>query len=135
MAVATTPLGMAEHWDFILDTYENKECTHTKHNKTLDASGHVIDETETDYTIYGAISPIHNDVVIKSAGLFQFGDLTAYFLITDDVEVGEAVSETETRYDTITYNGVVYTVNQKTHTATDDGVDIISKYILRKIAA
>ena len=131
---ASTPLDLYNHLSQIINGYFGKECTHTKISKTLDLNGNVIDESETTTTIYGAVSPVKAEAVLESAGAMIFGDLVAYFLSEEGVLVGTQTNSTEARYDTITYEGNVYTVENKRATAYDAGVAVVDKFVLRKVA-
>jgi len=118
----------------MLNEYLGKECIHIKATKTLDLNGGIISESQTETTIYAAISPVSAKAVDESAGTIQYGDLVFYALSEEGVIVGTQTSTTETRYDMIEYEGVMYTVVQKSKTAYDAGVAVVSKYILRKVA-
>lgn len=133
-APATVPKGIKTHWEQILREYEAKTCTHIQITKTTDSNGLVIDEAQTESTIYGIISAINGDAVNESAGLLQYGDVTAHFMSDVGVIVGEQITETSIRLDYIEHEGVLYTVNQRTTTVYDAGVSILSKFILRKVA-
>lgn len=133
-APATVTKGIKTHWEQILREYEGKTCTHIQIVKTTDSNGLVISETETESTIYGIISAVNENAVQESAGLLQYGDVTAHFMNDVDVIVGEEVTETLIRLDHIKHEGVVYSVNQRVQTVFDGEVAILSKYVLRKIA-
>lgn len=133
-APATVPKGIKTHWEQILREYEAKTCTHIQITKTTDSNGLVIDESQTESTIYGIISAINEDAIDKSMGILQYGDLVAHFMSDIDVIVGEQVTETSIRLDHIKHEGVLYTVNQRTTMVYDAGVSILSKFILRKVA-
>lgn len=131
---ATIPLNLKYHWTNIINKYKGRECTHTKITKITDPNGQIIDESETNTTIYGVISPVQQKTINESAGLIQSGDLIAYFLDDEGVIVGEQVTDDSIRFDYIKYEGILYVVNQLQITAYDDGVAIVSSYILRKVA-
>lgn len=131
---ASTSIDLYNVWTDILNTYLGKSCVHTKISKTLDLNGNVIDESETSTTIYGAVSPVKAEAVLESAGAMIFGDLVAYFMTEEGVLVGTQTNSTEARHDTITYEGNVYTVENKRATAYDAGVAVVDKFVLRKVA-
>jgi hypothetical protein len=131
---ASTSLDLYNVWSDILNTYLGQACTHIKVTKVLDPNGNVIDESQTETTIYAAISPVSKDVVLESAGVLQYGDLTFYALNDAGVIVGTQTSATGVRYDMIEYKSVMYTVVQQSKTAYDDGVAVVSRYVLRKVA-
>lgn len=132
--VAEIPLNLKYHWERILNKYMGKECTHIKVTKTLDPNGGVIDESQTETTIYGAISPVSEDAVRESVGTLQYGDLVAYYLSEEEVLVGTQTGASEARYDLISYEGILYYVEKRTKIGYDDGTAVVSKYILRKVA-
>ena len=127
-------LDLYNHWSRILNNYIGKACNHIKATKSIDPNGNVINESQTETTIYGAVSPVSEDTVLKSAGDIQFGDLTAYFLDEEGVLVGTQSTASSTRYDMIEYEGLMYTVVNKRATVYDDEVAVVSKYSLRKVA-
>lgn len=131
---ATIPFNLKYHWENILNKYAGKECTHIKVTKTLDPNGIPIDELEVETTVYGAISPVREEAVLESAGTLLYGDLVAYFLAEEDVIVGTQTAAGEARYDLIMHEGILYTVEKRLKTAYDDGVAVVSKFILRKVA-
>lgn len=134
-APATVTKGIKIHWEQILREYEGKTCTHIQITKTTDANGYVISETETESTIYGIISAVNEDMVNKSLGLLQMGDVTAHIMADVGVIVGDQISDgTTIRLDHIKHEGVLYSVNQRAQTVFDNETAIMSKYILRKIA-
>ena len=132
--IGDNPLNLYAHWSRILNLYIGRSCNHIKATKTIDPNGNVIDESQTETTIYGAVSPVSMDAVTKSAGLIQLGDLIALFLDDAGVLVGTQTSAGSTRYDMIEYEDIMYTVVNKRTTAYDSGVPVISKYVLRKVA-
>ena len=129
---ATTPLNLYDHWCLILNGYLGKECIHTQVTRTLDLNGDVIDETETQTTIYGALSPVSESAVQESVGFLQYGDLVAYFLVEDGVEISEQFGQDSVVHHLITYQDVAYSVIKRTVTAYDDSEAVVSKYVLRK---
>jgi len=130
---ASNPLDLYAHWTRILNGYMGKECTHIKVTKTLDLNGNVIDESEVETTIYGAISPVTSDAIAESVGLLLPGDLVAYYLSEEGVLVGTQTGASEARYDTIVHEGILYYVEKRVKTAYDNGSAVVSKYILRKV--
>jgi hypothetical protein len=131
---ATNPLDLYAHWTRILNGYMGKEVDHIQVTRTLDLQGGVIDEFENDSIIYGAISPVKEESIVESPGMFQHGDLVAYFLSEEGVIVGEQTDALETRRDVIVYQSNRYYVEKRLKTAYDNGVAVVSKYILRKMA-
>lgn len=129
---ATNSLGLYDHWSLILNGYLGKECTHMEVTKTLDPNGDVINESETQTTIYGAISPVSEDAVREDAGTFHYGDLIAYFLAEEGVVVSEQFGPYTIIDHMIVYNDVAYSVNKLLVTAHDAGSSVVSKYVLRK---
>lgn len=129
-----TSLDLYKHWSLILNNYIGRACNHVKVTKVLDPNGNVIDESQVETTIYGAISPVGVEAIQNSAGVLQVGDLTAYFLNDAGVVTGTQVNSTSVRYDMIEYGGVMYTVMQHSKTAHDDGVAVVCRYVLRKVA-
>lgn len=131
---ATNSLDLYAHWTRILNGYMGKACTHVKVTKTIDPNGGVIDESEVETTIYGAISPVSEDAVRESAGTIQYGDLVAYYLYEAGVLVGTQTGASEARYDLIVHEGIRYTVSKRVKIGYDNGTAVVSKYILRKVA-
>lgn len=131
---ASNPLDLYNHMSRIINGYLGSECTHIKATKALDPNGNVIGESQTETTIYGAISPVKADAVLEAAGTIQYGDLVFYALAEEGVLVGQQTGATEARYDMISYKGILYTVEKQVKTAYDGGVAVVCKYILRKVA-
>ena len=100
--------------------------------------------SNTDITIYGIISPASYSEKYYAPGSIQSGDLTAFFLYTDDDTVDviatKQVSSSENRRDHIIYEGVEYRVEELSEIAYDVDVSAVShkpifaRYQLRKIA-
>ena len=122
------------HWENILNTYAGQECSHNKITRTLDPFGNVIDESEVSITVYGAISPVGAEAVKEAAGELQYGDLVGYFFAEEGILVGTQINADNSRWDTITYEGIDYTVEKLVVTAYDAGLPVVSKYILRKLS-
>ena len=133
-APATVTKGIKLHWEQILREYEAKTCTHIQITKETDSQGHIINESSTETTVYGIISTVNEDMIQTSAGLLQFGDLTARFMSDVDVIVGEQVTDTTIRLDNVEHEGILYTVNQRVSTVWDNETAVMSKYVLRKVA-
>lgn len=131
---ASVPMNLEFHFSNIINKYMGRESTHIKVMKTLDGTGYVISESQTESIIYGAIGTVNQDVVNESLGMIKTGDLMAYFMESQDVLVGEQITEGEIRIDYIEYECVLYSVVQRLKTAYDNGTEIVSKYVLRKVA-
>ena len=131
---ASVSMDLYNIWTDILNTYLGQECTHIKATKTLDPNGNVISEAQTETVVYAAVSPVSVEAVNESAGTLQYGDLIFFALDDAGILVGTQTDADESRYDMIEYEGVMYTVNQHDTTAYDNGVAVVSRYILRKVA-
>jgi len=127
-------LDLYNHWSRILNNYMGKAVNHIKVTKVLDPNGNIIDESQVETTIYGAISPVKTDAINESAGLLQYGDLVAYFLHEAGVLVGTQTSADGVRLDMIEYQGKMYTVQNIQTTAYDAGSAVLDKFILRLVA-
>jgi hypothetical protein len=135
---------MLTHFNQILTVWGGKSATHRKISETVDEMGNVIDRSSTDTNITGIISPASYKENYYPPGSIQSGDLTAFFLYTDDDTVDvittKQVSDSETRHDHIIYEDVEYRVEQLAEIAYDVDVSTVShkpifaRYQLRKIA-
>ena len=131
---AQISLGIYDHFTQILVGYEGKTCNHIQVTKNLDLNGNVIDQSQTETTIYGSISNVHEKAVVESLGTLKYGDLTALFLSEDGVIMGEQITENSVRFDLIEYQDRLYTVENRTHEVFDGGVSVMEKFTLRKLA-
>lgn len=144
MPIARTKANMKTHFNQILTVWGGKVATHRQVAETIDSMGHVIDRSTTDTTIYGIISPASYSEKYYPPGSIQSGDLTAFFLYTDDDSVDvittKQVTASTTRHDHIIYEGIEYRVEQLGEIAYDVATSTVShepvyaRYQLRKIA-
>ena len=110
MPVARVASGFLKHFGQILETWAGKAATHRKITETIDEMGQVIDQSYTDTTIYGIISPIDLKTNNSPIGHVAPGDLTALFKYSDGVIISDQLTSTTIRHDHIIYEGVEYQI-------------------------
>jgi len=136
---ASIKVGMKNHFNQIMK-FGGKDVIHRIITQIIDEMGNIINQSYTDITITGIISPASYQEKYYPVGSIQAGDLTAYFWYSDDVIKSKQISEIEIRYDHIIYEGIEYHVEQLAEIAYDvktssvDWEPIFARYHLRKIA-
>lgn len=139
MKVARVAAGMLKHFNQLMTAWGSKECTHVQITETIDELGQIIDQSRSTSTIYGVVSPANFKGNNQPIGHLQPGDLTAFFLYTNDVIISNQLTESTTRHDHIIYEGNEYRVENVEY-AYDVSVSQVShdpifgNYLLRRLS-
>lgn len=138
MKVARVPAGMLKHFNQLMSVWGSKECTHVQIVEEIDEFGNVIDQSRLTLTIYGIVSPANFKGNDQPVGYLQPGDLTAFFLHSDDVIISNQLTEFTTRHDHIIYEGNEYQVYNieyayDVNTSQVDHEPIFGNYHLKRI--
>ena len=139
MTVARVAAGMLKHFNQLMTVWGAKECTHVIITETIDELGQIIDQSRSTSTIYGVISPANFKGNDQPVGYLQPGDLTAFYLYSDDVIISNKLTELTTRHDHIIYEGNEYQVYNIEYaydvkTSQVDHEPIFGNYLLRRIS-
>lgn len=133
LTAATNNLNLEYHFTNIINGYMGQECTRIRRTSTLDLNGNIVDDSTVETTVYGIVSVASAKVQEESGGLILAGDLVAYFMTDTDINIGTQSTTTTTSTDTIEYNDVEYQIVTRIVTASDVGVEVVDKLILRRI--
>lgn len=138
MAVARVAAGMLKHFEQLGRVWGNKEVIHVKITEEIDELGNIIDQSRSTSTIYGIVSPANFKGNAQPIGYLQPGDLTAFFLYSDDIIISNKLTELTTRHDHIIYEeneyqvyNVEYAYDVKTSQVEHE--PIFGNYLLRRI--
>ena len=139
MVVARVAAGMLKHFNQLMRVWGAKECTHVIITETIDDMGQIIDQSRVEITIYGVVSPANFKGNGQPIGYLQPGDLTAFYLHSDNVIIANQLTEVTTRHDHIIYEGNEYKVYNvewayDVKTSQVNHEPIFGNYLLRKLS-
>ena len=129
----TTNLNLLDHWAQIM-TYMGNSATYRVVKEELDDFGQIVNSSYSDTEIEAAISPVSQRSLLEAPGMFHPGDLCMYAYASLNIMGSSQSATNENTQGRIIYEGVEYRI-EKITTAYDNGVAVVDKFRLSKVAS